>query len=143
MLKMPWVNLLKKFGNRRISQFFDNNGQKKSIYSEKMFFEVIERERERANRNDHHFSLIVLDLDLSSTDYDTTRFFLEKIIRRVRVIDEIGWYGPKRIGIILPYTDADGAQEFSDSLDNLFDSSMPVSICTIDTYPSDRELSNS
>ena len=65
--------------------------------------------------------------------------FLEKILKRVRVIDEIGWYGPKRIGIVLPYTNADGAQEFSDSLDGLFDSSLPVTICTIYTYPSENE----
>lgn len=134
---MPLSNLLKKFGNRRISLAVDANGHKKFIYSERELFEIIERERERANRHDHHFSLIVLDLDVPSTDYGTTRNFLDKITKRVRVIDEIGWYGPKRIGIVLPYTDADGAQEFSDSLDDLFESSTPVSICTIYTYPSD------
>ena len=136
-MKMPLLNRLKNFGRKHNSLAFNNNGHKKSVYSEKMFFEVIERERERANRNDHHFSLIVLDLDLPRTDYDTTRPFLEKIIRRVRVIDEIGWYGPKRIGIILPYTDANGAQEFSNSLDDLFKSNTPISLCTIYTYPSE------
>jgi hypothetical protein len=136
---MKWLNLFKKFGNKRISQAFENNGHKKPLFSERAFFEIIERERERANRHDHKFSLIVLDLEVASTNYNTIRFFVEKILNRVRVIDEIGWYGPKRIGIVLPYTDARGAQEFSDSLYGLFDSSLPVSVCTIYTYPSDEE----
>ena len=46
---------------------------------------------------------------------------MQKIISRMRKIDEIGWYDPRRIGIILPYTSERGAQRFAENLCQLMD----------------------
>jgi hypothetical protein len=112
-----------------------NYGFRKSLYSENEFFRVLERERERANRNKHHFSLIVFELGLTKMDQATLRSCLNEISKRIRLIDEIGWYGPDCLGIILPYTSSRGARKFAESMIESIYSRNPISACTIVTYP--------
>ena len=102
------------------------------IYFEDEFRSIIERERARADRTDHQFSLIVLDLGSPAGNHQTTDHILQKILSRVRKIDEIGWYDQNRIGIILPYTSAQGAQKFAESLSNSI--SLPVEECLLNVY---------
>jgi len=137
---MPLPDLINKFANFHFRLDNSNNGYIKKVYPEKEFFRIIENERERANRNKHQFSLIIFDLGMPGTDTNTKQNFLKKITQRVRLIDEIGRYGPKRVGIVLPYTSANGAREFADSLDDLLQTSIPISICTIYTYPSKNDV---
>jgi PleD family two-component response regulator len=63
---------------------------------------------------------------------------LQKVFHRVRRIDEIGWYGQNRIGIILPYTSAQGAQKFAESLCNSFSLTTKECLLNIYTYDSDQ-----
>ena len=112
-----------------------NYGFRKSIYSKKEFSRVLERERERANRNKHHFSLIVFELGLTKMDQATLRSCLNEISKRIRLIDEIGWYGPDCLGIILPYTSSPGALKFAESMVGSIDSTIPISTLTIFSYP--------
>ena len=108
------------------------------IYSEEEFRRIIDRERARADRTDHQFSLIVLDLGFTNGNHKTNKLLLQKIFSRIRRIDEIGWYDPKRIGIILPYTSERGAQIFAESLCQLSDPSMEHCIFNVYTYDFDR-----
>jgi hypothetical protein len=55
----------------------------------------------------------------------------------MRRIDEIGWYDPQRIGIILPYTSERGAQRFAESLGELMDPSLAECIFNVYTYEFD------
>lgn len=135
MSKMLWFNIKKRINMSYFSTDLGHNGIPAPIYAEKEFHRVLERERERANRNNHQFSLIVFDFELPVIDQAKTRIFLKKIIRRLRIIDEIGWYGAKRIGIILPYTSKKGARQLTESLSDIIDSSIQISTCTICTYP--------
>jgi len=133
--KMPLPNL------KKISKpsFFSGNkvhyGQRIRIYSDKEFIRVLERERERANRNRHHFSLIVLEFGLTKMDEATLRSCIGKITKRIRIIDEIGWYRPECLGIILPYTSSRGARKVSEGIVESIDFRIPISTCTIYTYP--------
>jgi hypothetical protein len=108
------------------------------IYSEEEFRHIIDRERARADRTDHQFSLLVLDLDFTNNNQNKNGFLLQKIISRMRRIDEIGWYDSQRIGIILPYTSERGAQRFAESLCQLFDPSMVHCIFNVYTYVIDK-----
>ena len=105
------------------------------IYSEEEFRRIIDRERARADRTDHQFSLILLDLGFTNDHHNTNRLVLQKIYYRMRRIDEIGWYEPRRIGVILPYTSAQGAQKFAESLCNSF--SPPMGECFLNVYTYD------
>ena len=125
---------------KNIGFFANLNLQKDSngIHSEEEFRSIIERERARADRTDHQFSLIVLDLGSSDENHHTTHHMLQKIFRRVRRIDEIGWYDQNRIGVILPYTSAQGAQKFAESLCNSFNPPMGECFLNVYTYDSDQ-----
>ena len=91
------------------------------IYSEEDFRRIIDRERARADRTDHQFSLIVLDFGFDNGNHHRNGRLLEKVYSRIRRIDEMGWYDSRRIGIILPYTSERGAQKFAESLCELMD----------------------
>ena len=108
------------------------------IHPEEEFRRIIDRERARADRTDHQFSLIVFDLGFTNGNQNKNGLLLQKIISRMRRIDEIGWYDPRRIGIILPYTAERGAQRFAESLCQLSDPSLANCIFNVYTYDFDR-----
>jgi PleD family two-component response regulator len=107
------------------------------IYSEEEFRRIIEKERARADRTDHQFSLILLDLGFTNGNHNKNGRQLQKIFSRMRRIDEVGWYDPQRIGIILPYTSERGAQRFAESLCELMDPSLAECIFNVYTYEFD------
>jgi hypothetical protein len=133
---MQWSSIKRKSPSEKPPMHSENHRYRISVYSEKDFLRMLERERERANRNLHPFSLIVFEFGPSNLNSDKTAAFLRQIITRMRITDEIGWYGAQRIGIILPYTAASGARQFTKSLCDLMDYPMPISKCSILTYPS-------
>ena len=104
------------------------------IYSEEEFRRIIDKERARADRTDHQFSLILLDLGFTNGNHKKNGRQLQKIFSRMRRIDEVGWYDPQRIGIILPYTSEGGAQRFAESIGELMDLSMAECIFNVYTY---------
>ena len=112
------------------------------IYSQEEFRRIIDRERARADRTDHQFSLIVLDLGLTNGNHNSNGLQLQKIFSRMRRIDEIGWYDSRRIGIILPYTSERGAQRFAESICELMDPSMTECIFNVYTYDFDNKGAN-
>ena len=105
------------------------------FYSEEEFRRIIDRERARADRTDHQFSLILLDFGFNNRNHNSNGRLLQKISSRIRKIDEIGWYDPRRIGIILPYTSEQGAQRFAESLCELMEPS--TTECTFNVYTYD------
>ena len=128
---MQWFKPRKK--NKNSVNWF----KKKSageIYEEEEFRHIIDRERARADRTDHRFSLIVIDLGFNNGNHHSNGLQLKKIISRMRRIDEIGWYDPRRIGIILPYTSEQGAYKFAESLCEFMDPSMTECIFNVYTY---------
>ncbi len=126
--------LFKRFKN--IGSFANLNLKKDSngIHSEEEFRRIIDRERARADRTDHQFSLILLDLGFTDSNHNKNGRLLQKIFFRMRRIDEIGWYDPQRIGIILPYTSEQGAQKFAENLCELMDPSTAECIFNVYTY---------
>ena len=107
----------------------------KGILSRKSFYKIIERERERANRNNHQVSLVVFNLESFPDDGKESKQLVENIIKEKRKIDEVGWYKKYNVGVILPYTSSHGAREFSVRLSRTLNFIMPDSFCYLFTYP--------
>ena len=131
------------FKRRNHNSFLPDSLQKKTngkIHYYQEFRNIIERERARADRTDQQFSLILLDLGSFDENHQTTHRILQNIFHRMRRIDEIGWYDQNRIGIILPYTSAQGAQKFAESLSNSF--SLPKEQCLLNVYTYDSDQTN-
>ena len=70
---------------------------------------MIDRERERAGRNRHSVSLVLIQIGKTGGNSDQIPGIIHTIQTRIRQVDEMGWYDAARLGIILPYTSREGA----------------------------------
>jgi len=77
--------------------------------SAQAFRRVIDRERERAGRNRHSVSLVLIQIEKTSGKSNQIPDIINTIQTRIRQVDEMGWYDAARLGIILPYTSREGA----------------------------------
>jgi GGDEF domain-containing protein len=105
------------------------------IYSAKEFRAILERERARANRNGHKFSLLVFDLAGSEEDIARAQRLVNELKRRVRAIDEIGWFEERRMGIVLPYTAPDGAWKLAADICQMISTKALPPKYTVYTFP--------
>ena len=120
-----------------IFYFFEKEQNQHAIYTTEEFTEVLERERERADRNKHNFSLVVFDMGPAEANRASARRLVRTISRRVRNIDEVGWYDKLRIGVVMPYTSAEGAWELADDICQSIGATMPPPVCAVYTYPTE------
>jgi lipopolysaccharide/colanic/teichoic acid biosynthesis glycosyltransferase len=76
---------------------------------------ALERERARADRSEQFFSVLVLQGNvLNSTE--ATDHLIRRIGTGIRMIDEIGWFDERRIGLLLPFTTSSGARTVMDRI---------------------------
>ena len=78
------------------------------------FHRVLDRERARADRASTGFSLVVVD----GTGAPASRVHaaLDVLKGRRRLTDDIGWFGRKAVGVLLPETGTAGAYAYLDHL---------------------------
>jgi hypothetical protein len=100
----------------------------KGINSRKDFYKIIERERERSNRNNHQVSLVVFNLDSFPDNGKERKQLINNINKEKRSKKH-------RVGVILPYTSFYGAREFSVRVSRTLNFIMPDSFCHLFTYP--------
>ena len=88
------------------------------IYSAEEFQGVINRERSRIDRSGSTFSLVLFKT-VNGHGFDHySKKILKTIYRRKRFVDEMGWYDDKRVAVLLPSTDQDGAEKFAIDIEN-------------------------
>jgi len=125
---------------KRLSHLF---GAKKdpagSICSERQFHQKLKEERSRTHRNGHEFSLVVFDLEELQLSQKNISRMLEIIQKRIRDIDQLGWYNKNRLGVILPYTTSGGAKEFSKNIMADVQDFKKQSKYTLITYPPEKK----
>jgi hypothetical protein len=102
--------------------------------SEASFRRTLDFERERALRNDHEYSLVLLDLSSFIDNEEKVNHLIESIAQRIRVVDEFGWHDRKRIGVILPYTPKKGADSFATYICQAIDFQIQRLGCEVYTY---------
>ena len=108
------------------------------LYPKEEFKSIIEKERARADRDNHKLSLVIFDMGLSHPKNNPAVHLIRRIKDRVRCIDETGWYDDQQIGIILPYTSNKGATKLAENICESLDESIPKPVCTVYTYPLDK-----
>ena len=132
---MPLSLFSKKLGKLPIGI---NNRVKHNIYPQKDFIRHIEKERERANRNRHELSLLVIDFASAKVNPSRKSVIINHIRSTVRSIDEMGWYDQKRFGITLPYTNQQGANHLAGRIFKSLNSVSSEIVCEVHTYPSEK-----
>jgi lipopolysaccharide/colanic/teichoic acid biosynthesis glycosyltransferase/GGDEF domain-containing protein len=104
------------------------------IYSIAEFHALLERERARADRNSHEFSLLVFDMEQAAMDGVSMERLAQTITRRVRSTDVVGWYKERDIGIFLPDTPAPGAWKLAEDLCQTLVITAAPPFCKVYTY---------
>jgi hypothetical protein len=100
---------VKRFG--RLSGF-KKSGSDSLLCTKEQFHRAIEKERYRSDRSDHPYALMIIPLN-GAGNSQTFRRSIREIRERIRSVDELGWYDAGKLGILLPYTTRDGAQNLA------------------------------
>ena len=74
------------------------------------------KERYRSDRSNNKYSLLILSLAIKSEEDERIHRAIATIRKRIRTIDEIGWYEENQLGIILPFTSMEGADRLADEI---------------------------
>lgn len=112
------------------------------IYSESEFRAILKHEYACVNRNGHNFSLIVFDLDGLENGNIAVNKLMFIFCSRLRRTDGVGWLNKRRIGVLLPFTDAQGARRVAAEICSVSFVSSLVSDFSVCTYPSGCWLDN-
>ncbi|MBU0730166.1 MAG: hypothetical protein KKE17_03385, partial [Proteobacteria bacterium] len=81
------------------------------------FAASIERERARADRNGHGFSLIAYEVKKADRNKPSIRHLLNILPGRIRLTDEMGWIDKQQVGILLYSTTKEDAGNFARQID--------------------------
>ena len=107
------------------------------IHSPEVFSRVLERERERSDRSGQGFSLVVFELETKDSHTEVMGILIDCILsRKVRAIDEVGWFKEGSIATLLPCTSPDGAWKFAKDVLDGIPAGTKAPICRMFTYPS-------
>lgn len=105
-----------------------------SIHTRDEFRAVLDIERSRADRSGNVFSLVLFNLQSTGIKNFNPRNFIRKLTIRLRETDEIGWFDPNHIGVVLPYATPDNASKMVTHFCNYYNINAK-DIFTIYTYP--------
>jgi len=78
------------------------------------FRRLLEREQTLVDRHGHRFALAILEIGQGSRRKHSESQIGRLLGQRLRTADAAGWLDEERIGVILPYTEADGARIFAE-----------------------------
>jgi len=105
------------------------------IHGEKEFKRVLERERARAERSFHRFSLVVFETGEGNWDGREENLLLAELSIRMRATDEAGRFEGNRIGVILYNATAESAWSFAEKIrKSLFAEGLHLR-CKVYSYP--------
>ncbi len=108
------------------------------ICSAEQFHHILERERARADRNSHQFSVVVLDVGSRGLNGTRAQHVASVLTNRIRFTDELGWFDNQRIAVLLPETPAEGARTLADDTCQALTACTSPPKYTIYTYPPDE-----
>jgi lipopolysaccharide/colanic/teichoic acid biosynthesis glycosyltransferase len=107
------------------------------IASAEVFRAIFDRERARADRYSHEFSLVIFHLGNSDASDEVARHLAHVLAQRKRSTDEVGWLDQWHIGAILPDTSADKARQFAEDVARKIGNTHSTTSYRICRYPSE------
>ncbi len=102
---------------------------------------VLLREKFRADRTGLPFSLVLLQ-DADGSSLTLAESTLQRLCRRIRITDDIGFLDRKTLAFVLSATGRDGAASFLDDIKHLLDEDNRFQF-QIDSYPNDLDGNDS
>ena len=114
-------------------------GRKKAVrgvLAQERFNAIILREKARADRNQHPFSLLLFNTAIPETNSIGVQYLADVLAKRIRLTDEVGWFDNKCIGVLLPDTPSAGAKSLADDICKAITTKTSPPEYTVHTYPS-------
>jgi lipopolysaccharide/colanic/teichoic acid biosynthesis glycosyltransferase len=108
------------------------------IFTPHEFHRLLKQECRRADRYQNRFSLAVFEVGTRDENSVLIRRLVRTIHNRFRRTDELGWYTPRQLGVILPFTPADGAWKLAEYVSDVVAAVTSPPAFTIYTYPSEN-----
>lgn len=108
----------------------------RDIHSAEQFRAILDRERARADRNGHQFSLVLFSTGNPQQNGAQSKHATQVLAKRIRLTDEVGWFDDEHVGVVLPYTSAAGAGRLADDICEAIATRAFSLKCKIFTYPS-------
>jgi hypothetical protein len=108
-LKTIWSRILSLLGLREEDPFCRVHGRED-------FQRLLDEQMCRADRACSALCLVVFHLQDLAGKEPIMKRFIQVLEQRKRCIDEIGWYDPTGIGVLLPETSVEGAKKFAEDL---------------------------
>jgi lipopolysaccharide/colanic/teichoic acid biosynthesis glycosyltransferase len=95
------MDLLQIFHNRLFAADRRRIIEDADINPAAAFQAILAKERARADRNDHCFSLVSFEVGLQDSNMDATNYLIDRLKKKLRITDEIGWLDNHSIGVLL------------------------------------------
>lgn len=103
------------------------------LNSRQDFSLILERERARADRNGHGFSLVTFDVGDGHARH--AGLVQQVLANRIRLTDELGWYDDRRIGVLLFNTPGEGAWNYANRVREALSPAARDPEFSVYTYP--------
>ena len=103
------------------------------IYSQEEFHTILAREKARADRTGHGFSVVAIEV---FSLHDITSF-VKHLQQRIRASDDIGWFDDNKLGIFLFNTSALGASQFVNKCRENKGDDFSTFISSVYSYPNE------
>jgi hypothetical protein len=134
--KMNGIAAIKLFNLGRLAGLSEELTEEYSvaeICSQEEFHSMLVREKARADRNGHGFSLVAVDV----SSHEEVPGLTEELKQRIRTTDEIGWFDNNTLGVFLYNTSALGAWQFVNNSRQEKGDGFSISKCSVYSYPND------
>jgi len=109
-----------------------------NVHSAERFRVILERERARADRNGHQFSVVAFDIGSPEVNNTNAKQLASVLLKRIRFTDELGWFDSHRIAALLPETTPAGAKSLAENVCQILTAPASPPKYTIHTYPSNK-----
>jgi len=132
------------FKQLRFKPFLTSNrsGEKNHIHPEKEFQEILDRERDRADRHNGTFSLVSFNVQNNGNNGVSRELINTIKSRMLRKVDDIGWCCRFHISVMLHNAGTNGARCYVKSVGDLLGNSSNGIEYSVYTYPNNLKSKN-
>lgn len=100
---------------------FDNATDQHWVIDKPCFLDHLRLEKQRAQRSGSALSILMLIQEHSNgKDSENISFLLKAVHSKIRETDIVGYIDQHTLGVLLPYTDKEGAKKFGEKIMNGF-----------------------
>ena len=110
------------------------------IHCPRRFRQIMERERSRADRTGEGFWLIVFTVPRGEAPREMMTELAERLNRRLRLVDEVGWMDQRHLAALLPTTSSAGVNKIGEELLSTVPTMDPLPEYKHYYYPTDGKI---